>query len=311
MLATIIILSYNQSHILKYALYSLSKQRTNNEYEIIIADDGSNTENISNIFNLISEYPNLNIYLTFQQDRGYNITKARNNAIRMSRGNLIITLDGDIIPDYDFVESHIKLHKENKNIIGYSDRKFKNFSELEVGGFDNMLSDSKFDINFVQEKKEKEYKITPPLEWRKAWGFNTSFIKHDYTVYDEGFSSWGLEDIEFSYNLVKKYSYRVLNTGNMPFHINEENEISYNPHITKSKEQLKKFLNNAVYLILKHKNDADEFIKAFTIPNIKNESNHVVDNSIPFFDLYLKNNYYKENLYIKATKLLKQIQSNL
>jgi hypothetical protein len=229
----------------------------------------------------------------------------------MSRGNLIITLDGDMIPNHDFVESHVRLHKKNKNTIGYSDRKFKNLSELEAAGFDGMLANSRITTNFIQEEKEREYKMRSPLGWRKAWGFNTSFNKRVYTIYDEDFNGWGLEDIEFSYRLVKKYGYRVVNTGNTPIHINEENEESYNPHITKSKEQLEKFLSNAIHLISKHKGNADEFIKVFTIPNIKSESSHVADNSIPFFDLYLKNVSSKEKLYIRAVRVLEKMRRDL
>ena len=268
----------------------------------MITDDGSENEHIQKIFEIINKYQDLEIYYIFQQDRGFNISKARNNAIQMSRGDLIITLDGDIIVKQDFIQKHIKMHLNNKNILAYSDREFKDFTELS---FSNIHVRSKNKKNIKLEEDEINVKNNSLYGWQKAGGFNVSFIKKPFTLYNEDFIGWGLEDVEFAYKLEKVYNYNIISLDTKVIHINKKTETVYNPYITKDKEQFKQFLLNALTIINTYKSKSNDFIRNLYIPNLNVEKCFLSEATLSCFDNFIDNNYKNitsKDLYKLATK---------
>ncbi|NRB58546.1 MAG: glycosyltransferase family 2 protein [Winogradskyella sp.] len=114
--ATVIISTYNQPKWLELVLHSYNLQ-TIKDFEIVIADDGStdNTKQVIDDFKISSQ---LKVTHVWQEDDGFQKTKILNKAIVASNSDYIIFTDGDCIARNDFIETHLRLRKENSALSG-------------------------------------------------------------------------------------------------------------------------------------------------------------------------------------------------
>ena len=115
-IASVIISTYNQPKWLQNVLWGYEFQSENN-FEIIIADDGS-TEETKVVVDAFISNSFLNIKHIWQEDDGFQKTKILNKAIIETSSNYLIFTDGDCIPRQDFVETHLKLQKESCFLSG-------------------------------------------------------------------------------------------------------------------------------------------------------------------------------------------------
>ncbi|HBK82935.1 MAG TPA: glycosyl transferase family 2 [Flavobacterium sp.] len=109
---SIIITTYNSEEWLSKVLMGYCKQ-TDNDFEIIIADDGSDYKTAEIITTYQSEfkYPIIHVW---QEDNGFQKSKILNKAILKTNSDYLLFTDGDCIPREDFVSQHLK-YKE----LGY------------------------------------------------------------------------------------------------------------------------------------------------------------------------------------------------
>lgn len=101
---SVIISTYNQPRWLDLVLYSYRKQSFK-DFEIIIADDGSDEETASVIKPYI-EASDILVHHIWQKDQGFRKTKILNKAILESKAQYLIFTDGDCIARQDFVSLH-------------------------------------------------------------------------------------------------------------------------------------------------------------------------------------------------------------
>ena len=101
---SIIFTTYNSPSWLQKVLWGLDQQ-TDNNFEIVIADDGSTTEtqHVIDKFQSISSIPIKHIW---QEDKGFQKCSVLNKAIIASNGEYLIFTDGDCIPRKDFIAVH-------------------------------------------------------------------------------------------------------------------------------------------------------------------------------------------------------------
>ena len=114
--ATLIISFYNNFPFLKLVLGGLERQ-TVKDFEIIIADDGSNEE----CKRKIMEYDKnsaLNIKHQWHKDEGWQKNRILNQAIVASKANYLVFIDGDCIPHRAFIEEHICNSKTKTALAG-------------------------------------------------------------------------------------------------------------------------------------------------------------------------------------------------
>ncbi|WP_179333107.1 glycosyltransferase family 2 protein [Winogradskyella costae] len=114
--ATIIVSTYNKSEWLKLVLLSFDIQTTR-DFEIIIADDGSD-EKTKAVIDQFSEHSDLKVIHVWQEDDGFQKTKILNKAILASNADYLIFTDGDCIARNDFVETHLKLRRLQHALSG-------------------------------------------------------------------------------------------------------------------------------------------------------------------------------------------------
>lgn len=106
---SIIVATYNNVPWLEMILIMLSQQ-TYRDFEVLIADDGSNAENVSKTKELMNNFP-LPIRHIWHEDKGWRKDKILNEAVIAAKADYLIFLDGDCIPGKCFVEDYMSLRQ--------------------------------------------------------------------------------------------------------------------------------------------------------------------------------------------------------
>lgn len=109
MKCSVIISTYNSIEWLKKTIWGFSIQ-SNKDFEIVIADDGSDSKTAEAVNKLIAE-TGLIIKHVWQEDDGFQKTKILNQAILASSTDYLVFTDGDCIPRADFIDIHLSKRK--------------------------------------------------------------------------------------------------------------------------------------------------------------------------------------------------------
>lgn len=105
---SVIVAVYNHFEWLRLILDALQMQTFKN-FEVVIADDGSSKEIVTQIKEYIAANPGLRIVHSWQEDKGWRKDMSLNKAVKASSGDYLVFIDGDCIPHRKFVEDHYRL----------------------------------------------------------------------------------------------------------------------------------------------------------------------------------------------------------
>jgi glycosyltransferase involved in cell wall biosynthesis len=113
---SVIITTYNSEEWLSKVLQGYCCQ-TENDFEVVIADDGSNdkTRLVIESFQNEFKYPIVHVW---QEDDGFQKCKILNKAILKSNSEYLLFTDGDCIPRKDFVKQHLKFKEKSYFLSG-------------------------------------------------------------------------------------------------------------------------------------------------------------------------------------------------
>lgn len=111
---SVIITTYNSEEWLRKVLFGYSIQ-TEQDFEVVIADDGSTNETKTVIESFQSKFK-FPIIHVWQPDEGFQKCKILNKAILKTNSDYLLFTDGDCIPRNDFVAQHLK-HKEKGYLL--------------------------------------------------------------------------------------------------------------------------------------------------------------------------------------------------
>lgn len=153
---SIIISTYNAFDWLEKTLTGYEVQSFQ-DFEIVIADDGSNEETVQKITNFI-QGSSLMITHVWHEDNGFQKTKILNKAVLACKGEYILMSDGDCIPRQDFVEVHNKRKK-----VGH----------FLSGGYFKLPMETSMSIS----KKDIIEQNCFDIDWLKQHGLQPSGIK--------------------------------------------------------------------------------------------------------------------------------------
>ena len=108
LLASVVIPTHNQQHILEYCLQILFNQTASPDtYELVIVDDGSNDGTSEMVQKLQEKAPCPLIY-NWHPNIGRSLN--RNTGALMAHGKYLIFLDGDMLVRREFVSAHLSAH---------------------------------------------------------------------------------------------------------------------------------------------------------------------------------------------------------
>ncbi|MBC6905977.1 glycosyltransferase [Saccharophagus sp. K07] len=221
---SVIISTYNSPEWLEKVLWGYSCQ-TFQDFEIIIADDGSDQRTVE-LLNRMRVETGLDIRHVWQQDKGFRKCRILNKAITQARYDYLVFTDGDCIPRRDFLQVHAEEARPGHYLSGGY---FKlPMSTSKAITKDDIFSGRCFSVSWLREHGlsfwRKSYKIGLNPSWAKVFnhltttkcnlkGSNASVWKAD-ALKVNGFDErmpWGGEDREFGV--------RLINSGIKPKHV--------------------------------------------------------------------------------------------
>ncbi|MBU3615821.1 glycosyltransferase family 2 protein [Polynucleobacter sp. JS-Polo-80-F4] len=212
---SVLLATYNWPQALKLCLESLSTQ-TDQDFEIIIADDGS-AESTQRLIETIKATHPISITHLWQEDQGFRKTKILNQAIAAAHGDYLVFLDGDCIVQPDFIARHRQLAQKGCLVTG--SRVLLNesltqelltlphwsFQSFCAGLFSKRLAGG---INKYWPLKIKlgngSWRDYQKFVWRRIKGCNMACWKADAEAiagFDETMTGWGHEDADFIFRL--------------------------------------------------------------------------------------------------------------
>jgi glycosyltransferase involved in cell wall biosynthesis len=115
-MVSVIISTFNQPVWLERVLWGYSCQ-TYRDFELIIADDGSNESTLKVIEDMKGKGV-LSIKHVYHENKGFRKCTILNKAVLMSEGDYLIFSDGDIIPRKDFVQVHVNMRNTGRFLSG-------------------------------------------------------------------------------------------------------------------------------------------------------------------------------------------------
>ncbi len=151
---SVIISTYNNPEWLQKVLWSFEVQSFR-DFEVVIADDGSNEETKLLVDAMASQlsYP---IQYIWHEDNGFQKTIILNKATVKSNGNYLVYTDGDCIARADFLQVHV-----NRRETGY----------FLSGGYFKLPMDISETITEDDIKQQRCFDI----EWLKEHGLKSTF----------------------------------------------------------------------------------------------------------------------------------------
>jgi GT2 family glycosyltransferase len=151
---SIVICSYNPTLHLAYALDSLLPQ-SKQIYQVVVLIDNEKYADYANT--ILDQYRNLFNLVTVHVQPNSGRSAARNAGAKLSKGDLLLFLDDDMIAEDGLVEKHLVYHVSNTNsiIIGngfrnpvYARDDFSKYlMEVEHSWFTSMKDKEKVDYN--------------------------------------------------------------------------------------------------------------------------------------------------------------------
>jgi len=209
---SVVVTTYNRPDALELVLNALAAQ-TQLPNEVIVADDGSSkstTELISKLQTLLP-YSLLHFW---QEDNGFQAAKARNKAVEISHGEYLIFIDGDCIPQIDFIKKHSQLAEKSCFVAGNRILLSKNFTAQLNSPIWNwsklqwVLPYLRIDINRFLPLLRLPVKLLSKhhkKKWQGAKTCNLAVWRDDFEKikgFDENYQGWGHEDADLVVRLL-------------------------------------------------------------------------------------------------------------
>jgi len=190
MFFSIVIPTYNRQPILEKCLRALENQRltdrTVENYEVVVVDDGSTDGTLTWLNAHQAEFPHV---VTCEQNH-QGPSAARNLGVQQAQGDTIIFIDSDLVVTEQFLQSHATTLQTEEKALN-SDRLFTYGAVINTCNFENPTAEP--------------YKITDFSAAYFATG-NVAIAKkwlEQAGLFDTRFQLYGWEDLELGVRLKK------------------------------------------------------------------------------------------------------------
>lgn len=220
-LVSVVVPTYNRCDLLRTTLGTLVQQRfPYGEFEVIVADDGSSdaTEEVA-----LSFSDRLRIRYVFQDDLGFRAGEARNAGARLATAPVLAFLDTGTLAGPSFVRGHFEAHDRAagpRAVIGYCygyqtlDRQLRPAETERLAraldshspeqAIESLGGDPAFSDPRSESFGDDGEALRLLVPWVFFWSMNCSVQADAFWEvggFDQGFRTWGCEDVELGYQL--------------------------------------------------------------------------------------------------------------
>jgi glycosyltransferase involved in cell wall biosynthesis len=245
--SVIVITTYNRPDALDEVLDSLARMKTL-PTEIVVADDGSGQDTLSIVNRWKVVFP---IIHAWQPDDGFRAAEVRNLAVRSSKSDYIIFIDGDCIVPDDFLDMHLMLAEPGFMVVGNRILLSRELTDSILCGMDDILSWSWTSWVMARLRQRinrlmpivklpgRFWRIWRPLRWKGVHTCNLGLWRSDFVLvngFDQSFKGWGHEDADLAIRLMRSGIYRKDGSFALPvYHLwHKDNSRDYE-HINKER----------------------------------------------------------------------------
>jgi GT2 family glycosyltransferase len=209
-LISLVITTYNRSDALAAVLKALSAQ-DDKGFEIVIADDGSTKEHQDSARAAVLSN-GLAAAHVWHPDVGFTASQVRNLGVAAAKGDYVVLLDGDCVPETDFVRRHRQLSEPGffvngsrvmlsepftaevlQNRVTVFGRNWPFWLGRRLSGASSKWA-AQMRLPDFAGRKHAEFK------WKGIRSCNMGVWRRDYEAvngFDESFVGWGHEDADF------------------------------------------------------------------------------------------------------------------
>lgn len=208
-LISLIITTYNRPNALAAVVEACFTQ-SDRRFEIIIADDGSGDDTRATVAALAARSP-VPLRHVWQSDEGFRLAMSRNRGIASAQGDYIVMLDGDCIPQHDFIARHRALAQPGHVVTGsrilvdeaatvkvlagqlqLQELSAAALLRLRLGGAINKAAQLLIKLPDIGRAQRT-------FSYRRIKGCNMAMWRSDLELvngFDESFKGWGHEDAD-------------------------------------------------------------------------------------------------------------------
>ena len=231
---SVIVPVYNRLEHFRALFLCLLRQKKQAD-ELIITDDGSSQKVLDFISDLIPK-AQFKVNHIYQEDKGFRKTRALNNAVRNSTGDLLIFCDQDLIFGEEYIETIANNIKNNIFLMGRAHHTTEDEKNIILSDIENINSYNeiikKLPAKYIETidkmlKEDRKRRIIKTFKLAKRGirlvGMSYALMREAYLKvngYDENYVGWGQEDDDFGNRLtVAGINGKELITQNIQLHL--------------------------------------------------------------------------------------------
>lgn len=207
---SVVITTYNRSDALIQVLGALCQQ-DDRDFEVVVADDGSRPEHVQAIWDSEAAQ-RLKVIHVWHPDVGFTASRVRNRGVGASSGEYIVFMDGDCVPEVDFIRQHRRLAQTgffvNGSRVMLSEALTHSVLQHQQTLCANpwwrwlvwrMRGDASKLMGLLRIP-DADYRVQPSFKWKGIRSCNMGVWRRDFDAingFDESFVGWGHEDADF------------------------------------------------------------------------------------------------------------------
>lgn len=207
---SVVITTYNRSDALLAVLQALLVQ-DDSGFEVVVADDGSRDEHVQAILTSPLSHA-LRLVHVWHPDIGFTASRARNRGVGASCGDYVVFLDGDCVPETDFIRRHRQLAEAGFLVNGSRVMLSEELTSSIVCSADCAhgrtwwqwcrwrASGQVSKLMGLLRLPDGRYRHQPTFKWKGIRSCNMGVWRCDFDKvngFDESFVGWGHEDADF------------------------------------------------------------------------------------------------------------------
>jgi len=197
---SLIISYYQQQGWLELVLSSALGQRIDVGFEIIVCDDGSSDAGFD-VLRRLSVPHDIELLYLWQRDRGFRLSRSRNNGIRCARGVILVFVDGDTWLAPTFLNDHWQAQQASPALV-CGMRHTVAASAGELADLDRPGLESLPKGTEPDHLNQRRW-LASDRPWMACLGGNFSVPLSNEVYFDERFESWGSEDRDLAFRLIR------------------------------------------------------------------------------------------------------------
>lgn len=216
----IIITTYNWPEALESVLQGLARQTVQAD-EIWVADDGSTSQTAETIERLANR-TGLTIHHVWQEDKGFRAAAIRNRALNYIKSDYVVMIDGDCVPQPDFVAMHKALAEPGYCVVGNRILLSQSATPRWLSGetawpqswMEWLKAHYSGDINrcaplirLPVQGQASAWRRACKQSWKGAKTCNLAMWRRDLLAVnglDESYAGWGLEDSDLMIRVLRQ-----------------------------------------------------------------------------------------------------------